>query len=141
MGLLQLLVFCVETISLSLSMTKHELLFVDDTEKDIAANKTRGITGPGWWAYHTHTDVSGSTRHKAECLAFVHASASDAGDETLMMTQSQQMQRTPSPSAPTTPTRLLLVVQQPSSLQRLLPTLVQHPSNGRRDCTSSWSIL
>ena len=60
----------------------YELLFVDDTEKDIAANKTRGITGPGWWQYRTHTDVSGATRHKAECLAFVHASASDAGDDT-----------------------------------------------------------
>jgi hypothetical protein len=59
----------------------YELLFVDDTEKDIAANKTRGITGPGWWQYRTHTDVSGATRHKAECLAFVHASASDAGDD------------------------------------------------------------
>jgi len=60
----------------------YELLFVDDTEKDIAANKGRGITGPGWWQYRTHTDVSGATRHKAECLAFVHASASDAGDDT-----------------------------------------------------------
>ena len=60
----------------------YELLFVDDTEKDIAANKTRGITGPGWWQYRTHVDVSGATRHKAECLAFVHASASDAGDDT-----------------------------------------------------------
>ena len=60
----------------------YELLFVDDTEKDIAANKTRGITGPGWWQYRSHVDVSGATRHKAECLAFVHASASDAGDDT-----------------------------------------------------------
>jgi len=60
----------------------YELLFVDDTEKDIAANKTRGITGPGWWQYRTHTDVSGATRHKAECLAFVHATASAAGDDT-----------------------------------------------------------
>ena len=60
----------------------YELLFVDDTEKDVAANKTRGIWGPGWWQYRTYTDVSGATRHKAECLAFVHASASDAGDDT-----------------------------------------------------------
>ena len=59
----------------------YELIFVDDTEKDIAANETRGIWGPGWWQYRTYTDVSGATRHKAECLAFVHASASDAGDD------------------------------------------------------------
>ena len=64
------------------TLTLTNLLFVDDTEKDIAANKTRGITGPGWWQYRTHVDVSGATRHKAECLAFVHASASDAGDDT-----------------------------------------------------------
>ena len=36
----------------------YELLFVDSTEVGIAANKTRGITGPGWWKYHTYTDVS-----------------------------------------------------------------------------------
>jgi hypothetical protein len=64
----------------------YELLFVDDTEKDIAANKGRGITGPGWWQYRTHTDVSGATRHKAECLAFVHASASDATSTNLALT-------------------------------------------------------
>lgn len=59
----------------------YELLFVDDTEKDIASNKSRGITGPGWWQYRTHVDSNGNTRHKAECLAFVHATAVAAGDD------------------------------------------------------------
>ena len=59
----------------------YELLFVDSTEVGIAANKTRGITGPGWWQYHTYTDVSGATRHKAECLAFVHAASGVSGDD------------------------------------------------------------
>ena len=62
------------------SITDYQLIFVDSTEKDVASNKARGITGPGWWLYRTYTDVSGRTRHKAECLAFVHATAAAAGD-------------------------------------------------------------
>ncbi len=64
------------------SITDYQLIFVDNTEKDVASNKARGITGPGWWLYRTYTDVSGRTRHKAECLAFVHATATAAGDDT-----------------------------------------------------------
>lgn len=63
------------------SITDYQLIFVDNTEKDVASNKSRGITGPGWWLYRTYTDVSGRTRHKAECLAFVHATAAAAGDD------------------------------------------------------------
>ena len=64
------------------SNTDWEMIFVDSTEKDVASNKSRGITGPGWWLYRSYTDVSGRTRHKAECLAFVHATAAAAGDDT-----------------------------------------------------------
>ena len=56
-------------------------MFVDSTEQGIAANKARGITGPGWWLYETYTTAAGDTRHKAECLAFVHATAAAAGDD------------------------------------------------------------
>ena len=63
------------------SITDYQLIFVDSTEKDVAANKERGIWGPGWWLYRSYTDVSGRTRHKAECLAFVHATAGAAGDD------------------------------------------------------------
>ena len=63
------------------SNTDWEMIFVDSTEKDVASNKSRGITGPGWWLYRSYTDVSGRTRHKAECLAFVHATAAAAGDD------------------------------------------------------------
>jgi len=63
------------------SNTDWQMIFVDTTEKDVASNKARGITGPGWWLYRTYTDVSGRTRHKAECLAFVHATAAAAGDD------------------------------------------------------------
>lgn len=63
------------------SITDYQLVFVDNTEDDVAANKTRGIWGPGWWLYRTYTDVSGRTRHKAECLAVTQATAAAAGDD------------------------------------------------------------
>ena len=103
------------------SVTKT-IVFCDETEAALAANKGRGITAPGWWAYHTYTDSSGATRHRAEHLMVLTNPEANA-DETLVMTQSQQMQRTPSPSAPTTPIRLLLLVQQPSWSQHLSPIL------------------
>jgi len=45
----------------------YQLLFADSTEAGLNENRSRGIWGPGWWLYRTHTDVSGRTRHKAEC--------------------------------------------------------------------------
>ena len=60
----------------------YDLVFVDTTEMLLAENKSRGITGPGWWQYRTHTDSSGNTRHKSECIAFVNATAGVAGDDT-----------------------------------------------------------
>lgn len=59
----------------------RELVFVDDTEQAVAANKARGIWGPGWWLYETYQTAAGDTRHKAECIAFVHATAAAAGDD------------------------------------------------------------
>ena len=46
------------------------VVFVDATEADLAENKARGVTGPGWWNFHTYTQ-SGVTRTKAECLAVI----------------------------------------------------------------------
>ena len=59
----------------------YDLVFVDTTEMSLAENKSRGITGPGWWQYRTYTTANGDTKHKAECLAFVHATAGAAGDD------------------------------------------------------------
>jgi hypothetical protein len=47
------------------------IVFVDAAEAVLNENASRGITGPGWWAYKTYTDGAGNTRHKAECLAFI----------------------------------------------------------------------
>ena len=58
------------------------IVFVDETEAGLAANKERGITAPGWWAYRTYTDAAGNTRHKAEHLMFLTNAEANA-DETL----------------------------------------------------------
>ena len=63
------------------SVTKT-IVFVDETEAGLDENKSRGITAPGWWAYHTYTDVSGATRHRAEHLMFLTNPEANA-DETL----------------------------------------------------------
>ena len=58
------------------------IVFVDETEAGLSANKERGITAPGWWAYRTYTDAAGNTRHKAEHLMFLTNAEANA-DETL----------------------------------------------------------
>jgi len=58
----------------------YELVFVDTTEQSIASNKTRGITGPGWWQYRTYQTHNGDTKHKAEYIAPAKATAGNAGD-------------------------------------------------------------
>jgi hypothetical protein len=60
----------------------YNLVFADATEQSLAVNRKRGITSPGWWLYRSFTDVEGTTRHKAECIAFVNMAASAAvGDD------------------------------------------------------------
>lgn len=59
----------------------YEILFVDATEEAVSTNKSRGIWGPGWWKYRTFVDASGNTRHKAECIAALQATALIAGDD------------------------------------------------------------
>ena len=58
----------------------YSLVLVDATEGSLAENDSRGITGPGWWIYRTYTDVSGSTRHKAECIASLAVASGTTGD-------------------------------------------------------------
>ena len=56
------------------------MVFVDTTEQSIASNKSRGITGPGWWQYRTYQTHNGDTKHKAEYIAPAKATAGNAGD-------------------------------------------------------------
>ena len=62
------------------SNTNYDLVFVDTSEDGIASNKTRGITGPGWWLYQTYQTHNGTERHKAECLVPLKVAAGSAGD-------------------------------------------------------------
>ena len=45
------------------SNDKDNAIFVSDEEAAVASNRAKGITGPGWWLYHTD-----GGRHHAECL-------------------------------------------------------------------------
>lgn len=65
-----------------------QLVFVDQTEAQQAANKARGITNAGWWLYRTYTDTNGSTRYDSECLvAFANTAvaAGDANDDAIVV--------------------------------------------------------
>ena len=57
------------------SNDRDNAIFVDLTEAGVAANRAKGITGPGWWLYHTS-----NSRHYAECLVPMKVSQSDVGD-------------------------------------------------------------
>ena len=56
-----------------------QVIFVDETEAQLEANKERGLNAPGWWSYFSYTDASGATRHKAEQMVFI---ANPDGTET-----------------------------------------------------------
>ena len=58
------------------SNDKDNAVFVDLTEAAVASNRAKGLTGPGWWLYHT-----ANGRHFAECLVPMKVSAVDAGDD------------------------------------------------------------
>ena len=57
------------------SNDEDNAVFVDLTEAAVAANRAKGLKGPGWWLYHT-----AGGRHKAECLVPMKVTAVAAGD-------------------------------------------------------------
>lgn len=57
-----------------------ELFFVDETEAQVASNKTKGITSPGWWWAKEYADSNGATRYKSELLVALSETAANAGD-------------------------------------------------------------
>ncbi len=68
-------------IGLATDSQTKTVVYVDETEAQLAQNKSRGLTGPGWWSYFTYNDSSGNTRHKAEQLVFIAGGEANA-DET-----------------------------------------------------------
>tara|TARA_B100000902_G_scaffold37700_1_gene44997 strand:- start:27 stop:614 length:588 start_codon:yes stop_codon:yes gene_type:complete len=62
------------------SQTKT-ILYIDETEAQLAQNKNRGLNAPGWWSYFSYNDSSGNTRYKAEQMVFIAGGEANA-DET-----------------------------------------------------------
>ena len=74
-------------IGVAKSSNTKTIVFIDDTEAQLAVNKNRGLSGPGWWAVDTYTDCHGKTRYKTEHLVNIcgpEANASETqADDTL----------------------------------------------------------
>ena len=58
-------------IGVATSSQSKEIIFIDDTEAQLASNKARGLGSPGWYQYFTYTDSHGNTRHKSELLVSI----------------------------------------------------------------------
>lgn len=64
---------------------KAKAFFVSLEEANLAINKAKGITTPGWYLLNEKTDASGNIRYNAECLvalSALNAVSSDAADDT-----------------------------------------------------------
>lgn len=59
---------------------KAKAVFVSTEEALLATNKSKGITGAGWWLLNEYKDASGSTRYKAECLVAMAVATATSGD-------------------------------------------------------------
>ena len=67
-------------VGIGASSQAKTVLYIDETEAALEANKERGLNAPGWWSYFTYTDSSGSTRHKAEQLVFIAGGDTNANE-------------------------------------------------------------
>lgn len=57
-----------------------KVFFVDETEAQVASNRSKGIVSPGWWYVNSYSDSDGNTRYKSEQLVFINQTAANAGD-------------------------------------------------------------
>ena len=67
-------------VGIAASAQAKTVLYIDETEAALEANKERGLNAPGWWSYFSYTDSSGATRHKAEQLVFVAGGDTNANE-------------------------------------------------------------
>ena len=74
-------------IGVSGSSQAKTVVFIDDTEAQLAENKARGVGSPGWYSFFTYTDMHGHTRYKSEQLVSItdpEANASETqSDDTI----------------------------------------------------------
>ena len=61
------------------SQTKT-IVYIDETEAQLAQNKNRGLNAPGWWSYFTYNDSAGNPRHKAEQVVFIAGGEANSGE-------------------------------------------------------------
>ena len=61
------------------SQTKT-IVYIDETEAQLAQNKARGLNAPGWWSYFTYNDSAGNPRHKAEQVVFIAGGEANSGE-------------------------------------------------------------
>lgn len=69
-------------------MRNIDVVGVDVTEAQVAANRAKGLQTPGWHRFITYTDSAGKTRNKSEVLvamrSMTQAVANDAPDDTTV---------------------------------------------------------
>ena len=67
-------------VGIAASSQTKTVVFVDDTEAQLAENKARGLNAPGWWSYVTFTDNHGNTRYKTEHLVTIAGPEANASE-------------------------------------------------------------
>ena len=62
------------------SSNTKTIVFIDDTEAQLAENKARGVSSPGWHSFYTYTDMHGHTRTKSELLVSIAGPEANASE-------------------------------------------------------------
>ena len=67
-------------IGVAASSNTKTIVFIDDTEAQLAENKARGVSSPGWHSFYTYTDMHGKTRTKSEMLVSIAGPEANASE-------------------------------------------------------------
>ena len=67
-------------IGVAASSQAKTIVFIDDTEAQLAENKARGVSSPGWHSFYTYTDMHGKTRYKSELLVSIAGPEANASE-------------------------------------------------------------
>ena len=67
-------------IGVATSSQAKTIVFIDDTEAQLAENKARGVSSPGWHSFYTYTDCHGKTRYKSELLVSIAGPEANASE-------------------------------------------------------------
>ena len=67
-------------IGVAASSNTKTIVCIDDTEAQLAENKARGVSSPGWHSFYTYTDMHGHTRTKSELLVSIAGPEANASE-------------------------------------------------------------